>query len=628
MNSIQGRVEMASNEDFTLKLGIDDTDVKKQLDKLANDFKKPLVVDIKGQIDPSLLKTLSSLKTLQSKATGSPNDFLTRSQRGAAKAVNTFSTAIINATNSLSAFALKLSKQQLKIGSAIAGVPAGAGGSDVFGKLASLPGAAMLANYAMTPIRAGASFGKESLAAFDTQNRAELQLKQVLKNNGMGDNDFNTIKSYAGELQGKTTIGDEAMIAGAGELSTYVKDSDSMKRMMKLLADYSIGMNENNPNVNSHQIVDFATGLGKAFDGVYDSLRKKGFDTSGLEALKERENAGETITEADKITALENALKDWDGLAENIAQTDEGKLVQLNNTIGDLKENVGKGLYPALGRFADTVSKYTPQIERFFNSIGAAMVYFIDTGTSLLEILRPIIDGISYLSEIISNNMTTALSAITTATVYVGAEFLHFGQIVTQVAAKVTAAATQMQAASGQIGGLGSVVGSLVKGGLIAILAGEITLIANAVYQAWTELGKAKEFKKNEEKKQHDFGLLKSYYDRAKDYKGVGGEYERVSKESFQKQAKKYYDTYGTLPDYMIEMSGIKELINKRNNKPISQPQLQRLAPPAPVKITQINNVSTQFDELGKLIKENLREIAISRMTFKTSSEAAKAMAL
>ena len=136
-------------------------------------------------------------------------------------------------------------------------------------------------------IRAGAervwSFGMESMDAFSTQERAENQLKGVMKNRGTLA-DFQAIKDYAATIQGRSIYGDEAMIKGAGELATYVKGTESLKSMMDLLTDYAAGMTGGG-EVSPEQMESLATGLGMAYDGNYMAMRRKGFDTSKLEAL-------------------------------------------------------------------------------------------------------------------------------------------------------------------------------------------------------------------------------------------------------------------------------------------------------------------------------------------------------
>ena len=490
---------MADENDFTLKIDADDSAVRKTLEKLQADFKqKPIVIDIKGKIDPSLQKALSAITSLKGKSGGNASgDVLVKEQRRAAAITKTFATSLAAATAAISAFSSRLAKgpsfaaPAMGVAAGLMSTPAGQMAHTVNQAMMGFPGAVQLAQMAMRPIQMGMAFGRESISSYNTQNRAELQLKQVLKNNGMGDSEFNAVKSHAASLQGRTTIGDEAMIAGAGELSTYVKDGESMKRMMNLLADYAIGMNENSPNVNSHQMVEFATSLGKAFDGTYDAMRKKGFDTSELEALKKLEDAGQKVTEGQKIEALERALKDWNGLAENIAKTDEGKIVQLNNKIGDLKENVGSSLLPAVGKFSEAVSRNLPAIENFFQAFTNGAQWFIEVGAKLVEAIRPIMSGISKLAVIISNNMVPAVGSVAVA---VGVATGAFAKLQVQVLqtsmamlSNMSGVAGQVEGVAGGIGSLKSAAGSVLKAGLLGILAAEILAIGNAAWQAWKQ---------------------------------------------------------------------------------------------------------------------------------------------
>ena len=136
-------------------------------------------------------------------------------------------------------------------------------------------------------IRSGAervwAFGMQSMDAFSTQERAENQLKGVMKNRGTLDQ-FQLIKDYAAQIQGRSIYGDEAMIKGAGELATYVQGTKSLVSMMDLLTDYAAGMTGGG-EVSPEQMESLATGLGMAYDGNYMAMRRKGFDTSKLEAL-------------------------------------------------------------------------------------------------------------------------------------------------------------------------------------------------------------------------------------------------------------------------------------------------------------------------------------------------------
>ncbi len=219
--------------------------------------------------------------------------------------------------------------------------------------LMAFPGATQLAAMAMRPVSRMMSAGGEAIRLYNVQRRAETSARQILANSGMGEDVFRGVKDRAGELQGRTIYGDEAMIAGAAELSTYVKDPELLKRMMGTLADYAAGMTGNS-ELDTKQMTDLATGLGKAMFGAYDSLRMKGFDVEGLKALD----------------ALERVIADYRGMAETFAATDEGRIVQAKNAIGDMKEEIGGELQPVVAMFTASLSQGLPKAK---NAIVAAV---------------------------------------------------------------------------------------------------------------------------------------------------------------------------------------------------------------------------------------------------------------
>lgn len=187
---------------------------------------------------------------------------------------------------------------------------------------------------------------------------------------------YDAILAKASEIQSRGIYGDEAMIAGAAEFATYFSDANAILSMMDTLTDYAMGMSGGGA-LDSTAMVDYATGLGKIMSGSYDAMTKKGFEfTDTQKAIIEG-----TATEAQIVAELGqeylgmsqdmqaaaaiNAVisEGWGGLYETMSNTPEGKLIQLNNTLGDIKENVGAGIYPAVVRFVDMIQSHTPQIE-------------------------------------------------------------------------------------------------------------------------------------------------------------------------------------------------------------------------------------------------------------------------
>lgn len=271
-------------------------------------------------------------------------------------------------------------------------------------------------------IRMGAervwSFGMESMDAYSTQERAENQLKGVMRNRGTLDQ-FQAIKDYAAQIQGRSIYGDEAMIRGAGELATYVKGTESLKSMMDLLTDYAAGMTGGG-EVSPEQMESLATGLGMAYDGNYMAMRRKGFDTSKLEALdalaenggvwgaKEKKKYGDVldadllrqarsaggVTEQMRVDALKESLSDWQGLSGEVNKLDSSALVRFKNKLGDLREEIGKKLYPVFNRLVGYIDENMPTLERLYDSfakvfetIATAIVDNLPGLTAAVEIL-------------------------------------------------------------------------------------------------------------------------------------------------------------------------------------------------------------------------------------------------
>ena len=333
-------------------------------------------------------------------------------------------------------------------------------------------------------IRAGAervwSFGMESMDAYSTQERAENQLKGVMKNRGNLDQ-FQNIKDYAAEIQGRSIYGDEAMIKGAGELATYVKGTQSLKSMMDLLTDYAAGMTGGG-EVSPEQMESLATGLGMAYDGNYMAMRRKGFDTSKLEALdaivenggvwgaKERQKYGDVldedtlkkireykgVTEQMRVDALQESLKDWKGLSNEVNKLDSSALIRFNNKLGDLRENIGKRLYPTFNRLVDSIDKHMPDIEEAF---GAVAEIFETMANALEDHVDDIKDVISTFAELLK-----LIARYPKATIAAGLGFKVLTSGALTAAGGFGTFSQQLQTNITQVGNLNSALAVLVGG--------------------------------------------------------------------------------------------------------------------------------------------------------------------
>ena len=289
-------------------------------------------------------------------------------------------------------------------------------------------------------ITGAVNFAQDSMAAFDVQRNAEVQLISVLANNpdenlisqfeaelvvdtSQAVNDINGIQGEvdevtvtvsartqavtaafdeitekASEIQSRGIYGDEVMIAAAAEFSTYFSDTDAVTMMMDTLTNYAMGMSGGG-EIDASGMVEYATNLGKIMSGAYDAMTKKGFEfTDAQKAIIEGEATREQIVTtlgedyADLSSDMQAAAaitpvvdEAWAGLYENMSNTPQGKLIQLNNLWGDMMETVGERLYPAVIRIVDVILDNWPTIEWIVSGVTEALEFVINVLARVLE---------------------------------------------------------------------------------------------------------------------------------------------------------------------------------------------------------------------------------------------------
>lgn len=209
---------------------------------------------------------------------------------------------------------------------------------------------------------------------------------------------YNQIADKATEIQGKGIYGDEAMIAAGAEFATYFTDTDAVTKMMDTLSDYAIGMSGGGA-LDSTALVDYATGLGKIMTGAYDAMNEKGFEFSDTQ----KAIINDTATQAQIVQTLGAEYADassdmqaaavisqvieesWAGLYENMSQTPEGKIIQLTNAWGDLEEELGGILYPAVLDFLNLFTENWDEVSEFCTMFANGLAILIELATQLVN---------------------------------------------------------------------------------------------------------------------------------------------------------------------------------------------------------------------------------------------------
>lgn len=349
-------------------------------------------------------------------------------------------------------------------------------------------------------------FIKDCTDAYDIQHNAELQLMGVL-NNMMGqeysaqvdietdvvadtteaesainalsgvvdavevpvtvsasETAFDEITAKASEIQSRGIYGDEAMIAGAAELATYFTDTSAITTMMDTLTDYAMGMTGGGA-VDATAMVDYATNLGKIMSGSYQAMNLKGFEfTDTQKAIIEGEATREQIVSQlgeDYLTMSSDMQaaavitqvidESWSGLYETMSDTPQGKIIQMTNSLGDMKEVIGGQIYPYIGLLVDAVISHWPTIQ----SVAGGITKVLQV---LLTALSWLVTGALTFADVIHDNWSwispfiyVIVGALATYVTYLGimaaAELVGKGiKIAMCVAEYAHAAATGVEA--------------------------------------------------------------------------------------------------------------------------------------------------------------------------------------
>lgn len=550
---------------------------------------------------------------------------MVHAERNATKALLNFSSAVAQATRGLSGFSAKAAGAR-NAGAALAGpVGGGAGNGQGFANaMMAVPGVAQIFGFAKAFPSTAVKWSRGNVGLAETQQRAETQLGKILENGIRNGKSYDSgtlgrLKAAASAEQERSMYGDEAILGGVGELSSYVGNEATLKRMIPLLTDYAAGMTGGGA-VDYRGMIDLATGLGKALDGVYDNLKKKGFDTSELEDLTSREKAGETISDDMKVSALERALADYKGLAKAMAETPMGIIEQVKNSVGDAREEAGFLMQETLVPIFKDLRDMLPEIREGVRGLGEAAASFVNSFGNIAESVVPALAKIAKHSQLVIGAVTAGTAAFIMASGKAAKSFFELSTSLNNVASAAGNAAgeSSLGGVTKGLGGLGNVAGTIVKGALLSTLAGELGAIADATvkwYQQWRKENATDE-QRNEYSKASDAFLdaRKAYLEAVKngtatekmnafqDYQVAGIKLQEANKKFANGEFAKVELTEADRRRLGIAEEARQE--GKKDGQAAKPPKL-----PKPVV-----NISADFNSISRLVKENLAEILRSQL--------------
>lgn len=162
-------------------------------------------------------------------------------------------------------------------------------------------------------------------------------------------------EDLAESLSKKGVLDDDNIKRGLAQLSTFGLSNDAVRNLGKSLADLAV--NQYGVNASGEQVADTANMIAKALNGQFGILER-----SGIIFTDAQKHMIEFGTEQEKVAAInEGFARNLKFTNEVALETFEGKLAHVKVELGNVSENIGKALVPALETL---LAKVSPIIER------------------------------------------------------------------------------------------------------------------------------------------------------------------------------------------------------------------------------------------------------------------------
>lgn len=252
------------------------------------------------------------------------------------------------------------------------------------------------------------ALGTASVMAADTQVQAETRLLTALK----GREDIQRrLMAQAAELQSRSTFGDEEVIAQQAYLASLGMTERQINDVIEASAQLSVA--------TGMTLESAVKNLAKTYGGLTGKLGES------IPALKNL-----TTEQLKSGEAVKYILSNYKGYAEAAAQSGAGSMRQLKNQLGDLAEQLGMILMPALQKIVGWISNMvtwfqnlsptTQKVIVVIASLAAAIGPVLTVGGKLLAMLP--------LIKAAFTAMTGPIGLVISALVALGAAFVSARQ--------------------------------------------------------------------------------------------------------------------------------------------------------------------------------------------------------
>lgn len=170
----------------------------------------------------------------------------------------------------------------------------------------------------------------------EQQAEAEAKLAQAMRNRmNASAADIKAVQELTSAQQALGIVGDEVQLAGAAKMASYVKERQSLEKLIPVMNDM-VAANYGY-DATQEQAAQTAQLFGKVLAGQTGALTRYGFAISDAD-----KKIFEMGTEEQRVAALTRIVEERvGGMNAALANTNTGRMKQLSNTFGDIKEQFG-----------------------------------------------------------------------------------------------------------------------------------------------------------------------------------------------------------------------------------------------------------------------------------------------
>ncbi len=249
------------------------------------------------------------------------------------------------------------------------------------------------------------SAARSAAEAYDEQAENEMRLATVMRNTMKARNsEIQSVLDLCSAQQRLGIIGDEVQLSGAQELATYLTQTSTLKKLIPVMND--MVAQQYGFSASAENATNIATMLGKVMNGQVGALSRLGY--SFTEAQEKILKYG---TEEERAATLARVInQSVGGMNRALASTPTGRMKQLSNTLGDIREKFGECvrligvlLLPLLWKVADVLER----IANFANK-AAVSLNKVFGSTSSLTGWQTVSTGVGEVTEDLDEAVTTA----------------------------------------------------------------------------------------------------------------------------------------------------------------------------------------------------------------------------